>query len=420
MNTNHVMLLAKGQSFDLDCYRTQLNNNVLIAGTPGSGKTRKIVTPNILQADGSYLIVDPKGDLYEKHADYLRFRGYQVRKINFAYPDDPDSRSFNFFDYIRNDQDILKIAHMLVKGDSNDRPQARKDPFWDESIELLLISLISYLYHHRPKEEQTLHSVLELLQKCEIIEDDDSSKNALDVLFEEVGRKNPDDYGYCTYQSFCQAADTTRMCILSVLSAKIAVFDTEEVCRILSRDTIDISSVGDRETAVFVIVSDTDRSMDMMVNVFFSLSINELCRVADRRKSHRLPLDVRFILDDFATNVRIADFPRIISSVRSRGISAMIIIQAESQLFKAYGPDARTIIGNCDTYVYLGGNDLETADSVAKRANVSLDEVLYMPVGKTWIFRRGQMPVRADAFELEPFLTEKMREMKRGTFTPCM
>ena len=413
-NTDNSMILAKEQFFDLDCYKTQRNNNVLVVGTSGSGKTRSIVTPNILQAVGRYLIVDPKGNLYGQYGEYLKERGYRVRKLNFADPGDLKSCSYNFFHYINGEQDIIKIAHMLVYAGSDTGSIHRIDPFWDASAEILLTALIGYLYSYASRDTMNLQHVLKLLQACEIPEYSDDYKNPLDYMFEEVGKKDPDDFSYRMYQRFRQAAGRTLKGILITLSSKLAIFDTKEIRKLLDRDTVHINEAGERKTAVFVIVSDTDRSMDMIANVFFTQAINELCRIADSKPNHRLPVDVRFILDDFATNVRIGEFPRMIASIRSRGISVMLFIQAEAQLMQAYGEDGRTVIGNCDTYVYLGGNDVDTATSVARRANVPLSHILYMPVGTNWIFRRGQLPVKSENFELEPFLEQRMRGANRN------
>ena len=184
----------------------------------------------------------------------------------------------------------------------------------------------------------------------------------------------------------------------------------------LASDDVDLVSIGRRKTALFVVVSDTDRSLDELVNIFYTQAMNELCMFADNRcKNNRLPVDVRFILDDFATNSLIDDFPKMIASIRSRGISTMLMIQAESPLTAAYGDDGKTIIGNCDTYIYLGGNDVETAEQVAKRCNLPLQKILEMPVGTNWIFRRGQKAASATNFKLEPFAKEKL---EHATYEP--
>jgi type IV secretion system protein VirD4 len=185
-------------------------------------------------------------------------------------------------------------------------------------------------------------------------------------------------------------------------------FDTPELNEMTATDDLCISSIGKQKTALFVVVSDTDRSLDGLVNVFFTQAMNELCRVADREcEDNCLPVPVRFILDDFATNCKIEEFPRMIASIRSRGISTMLMIQAESQLTESFGGDGKTIIGNCDTYVYLGGNDVDTAKAVAERCDVPVKKVLNMPVQTNWIFRRGQAPINARNFNLDELLKEK-------------
>ena len=197
--------------------------------------------------------------------------------------------------------------------------------------------------------------------------------------------------------------------ILITVNSRIGLFDTPEINRMLGSDTINIPGIGQRKTALFVVVSDTDRSMDTLANLFFTQAMNELCLYADNHcPDCRLPVPVRFIMDDFATNCKIEEFPRMISSIRSRGISAMLMLQAESQLESSYGCDWSTIIANCDTYVYTGGNDVETAKAVATRCDMPVKRILNMPVGSIWIFRRGQTPVNGKLFDIEPFLEERM------------
>lgn len=402
------MILAENHYYNTNCYETQLNNNVLVVGTSGSGKTRSIVSPNILQATGSYIISDPKGNLYQKYKHYLEEQGYTVKKLDFIRPN--RSAHYNFFKYIHSEKDILKIAHMLIY--SSGEPSVKADPIWDQTAELLLTALIGYLHYHAKKEDQNLETLLNLVVACQINENDSSRTNELDRIMEEVGKYNKADFSYRQYQMFRLAAGRTLKSILITVTGKLGKYNYSELNQMLAKDDIDIVSIGKKKTALFVVVSDTDRSLDELVNMFYTQAMNELCMYADTRcKTNRLPIDVRFILDDFATNCMIDDFPKMIASIRSRGISTMLMIQAESQLEAAYGKDGKTIIGNCDTYIYLGGNDVETAEQVAKRSNLPLQKILEMTVGTNWIFRRGQKAVSAKNFALEPFEKEKMKSI---------
>lgn len=404
----NMMILGKERYYSLDCYKTQLNNNVLVVGTSGSGKTRSIVTPNILQATGSYIVSDPKGTLYTKYKSRLEKEGYEVKKLDFTEPD--NSAHYNFFRYIRNTQDIVKISHMLIYQKKNG---GHSDPFWDEAAQLLLQAMIAYLREARPRHEQNLASVQKLVSLCQLEGDMDFGKTALDELIMAHGKNNPDSYAVSAYTKFRIAASKTLRSILITVNARLGSYDTPELGMMMKNDDINITSIGRRKTALFVVVSDTDRSLDGLVNIFFSQAMNELCRYADKEcENGCLPIPVRFILDDFATNCKIEEFPRMIASIRSRGISAMLLIQSEAQLKEGYGADDKTIIGNCDTYVYLGGNDVETAKSVAERCDVPVRKILNMPVGTNWIFRRGQEPINGMNFNLDELLSRENNQIE--------
>lgn len=399
----NTLILGQNQYYSLDCFKTKLNNNVLVVGTSGAGKTRSIVTPNLLQASGSYVLSDPKGNLYRKYKSYLEKQGYVVKKLDFTDPE--DSAHYNFFSYIRNTQDIVKIAHMLIY---QRKEGGHSDPFWDEASQLFVQAVIAYLREEWGTKEQNLHRLLQLISLCQIEENSSETKTPLDRLMDELGEKNEDSYAFNSYNKFRVAASKTLKSILISVNSRLGLFDTPELNEMTAYDDIDIASIGKKKTALFVVVSDTDRSLDGLVNIFFTQAMNELCRVADKEcEDSCLPVPVRFILDDFATNCKIDEFPRMIASIRSRGISTMLMIQAESQLTESYGHDGKTIIGNCDTYVYLGGNDVETAKAVAERCDVPVKKVLNMPVETNWIFRRGQDPINAHNFDLDELLIEK-------------
>lgn len=406
----NTMILGEDQYYSLDTHQTKVNNNVLIVGTSGAGKTRGFVIPNLLQASGSYIISDPKGDLYKQYKGYLLQQGYEVKKLDFTEP--THSAKYNFFHYIHNTQDIIKIAHMLIY---QKKAGGSVDPFWDQASQLLLQAVIAYLREKWNEEDQNLHNVMRVISMCEIDENNSSSRCPLDCVMEQLERHNPNSYACKTYKKFRVAAGKTLKSILISVNARLGLFDTPEIMEMMREDTIDLASIGQKKTVLFVVVSDTDRSMDALVNLFFTQAMNELCNYADKHCANNcLPVPVRFILDDFATNCKIEDFPRMISAIRSRGISTMLMIQAESQLMESYGQEGKTIIGNCDTYVYLGGNDIETAKSVSLRCDLPMTKILNMPIGTDWIFRRGQAPINGKILDLEEFLQERKRQQKKA------
>ncbi len=382
------LILGQDRSYSLDCFETGLNNNVLVVGTSGSGKTRSVITPNLLEAEGSYIISDPKGNLHQKYEKYLKQKGYIVRKLDFTKPLESDH--YNFFHYIRNTRDIMKVAHMLIYQDNHGVKNI--DPFWDQAAELLVQACIAFLREQRSKPHQDLHHLLHMIEIAQCMGDMTLTDTPFDRMFEEIRGKDS-SFSYSQYRKFRVAADRTLRSILITANAKLGIYDVPEINEMTKKNDFEISELGNKKMAVFVVVSDTDRSMDNLVNLFFTQAMNELCQYADRyMPNSALDVPVRFILDDFATNCKIVEFPRMISSIRSRNISVMLSIQAEEQLTSGYGNDAGTIISNCDSYVYLGGNDVPTAEAVAKRCDLPLKKILNMPVGMSWVFRRGQDP----------------------------
>lgn len=397
------LILGQDRYYSLNAYKTGLNNNVLVVGASGTGKTRGIVIPNLLQATGSYVVTDPKGNLYYKYGEYLRKNGYVVKKLDFTNP--KDSIHYNFFEYIHNEQDIVKVSHMLIyQGKTSGN---HSDPFWDNAAQLLVQACIAYLKEVNRTEEQNFHNIMKMVETLNARKYLDTDETVLDILFENLKEYNPDSYAVSTYNKFRASPNRTLRSVVITLFANLGLYDTPALNKMMDYDEVDIRSIGKKKTAIFVVVSDTDRSLDGLVNVFFTQVMNELCLFADREcKNQCLPVPVRVIMDDFATNCKINDFPRMISSIRSRNISTMLIIQAESQLEAAYGKDGQTIIGNCDTYVYLGGNDTNTAWEVARRCDVPLRKILTMPQKTNWIFRRGEKPVNGSIFDIQPVLDE--------------
>ena len=274
----NTMILGQDQYYSLNCYETKVKNNVLVVGTSGAGKTRSIVIPNLLQASGSYILSDPKGNLYKKYGPYLKKQGYVVKLLDFTDPE--HSEHYNFFRYIRNTQDIVKIAHMLIY---QEKHGGHSDPFWDQASQLLVQACMAYLMERRGKEEQNLRCVMKLISACDVGGDYEVAEkpNRLDRLMEEVGWTDTKSYAYKTYTKFRVAANRTLKSILISVNARLGLFDTPELNMLTADDTINLTSIGEQKTALFVVVSDTDRSLDGLVNIFFTQAMNELCRYAD-------------------------------------------------------------------------------------------------------------------------------------------
>ena len=395
-------LAARGCEYSLNDTWSFTNNNVMVLAASGYGKTTSIVTPNIYTAVGSMFVCDPKGSLYKRYAEYFSRKGYKVRYIDFKHPERSDG--YNPMDYIRNSQDILKLANYFLSNERTARSYA--DPFWERASVLLLASLIA-LQWERGDEEITISSILRNLLmggRDEFFAGVRQSK--LSMVFDEHERNFPGSYACELFHLSNVATDKTFDSIRISLAVVLAQMESEEL-RKMQRGGFDFTAVAREKTIVFVSVSDTERSMDALVNLFFKQAMNELCDYADEEcEGGRLPIPVRFFLDDFATNCHIEDFPRMIASFRSRAISVVLMLQAESQLTQWYGEDARTIISNCSTYIYMGCNDIETAKSVGFRCDCPAQEILNMPTNLCWVIRAGREPVCTERTEPKKYMEE--------------
>ena len=396
------MILPDGKYYSLDDMKTRLNNNVLVVGTTGSAKTRTVITPNLLECVGSYVVTDPKGNLYRKWGSYMEDHGYRVVRLSFIHPE--KSVHYNPLQYVKNTQQIQQLSHALVKSSG----QYSNDPFWDDTSLMLINSLIAYVTEHYDDEsgDRNFHKILELLRKAGRV--CSSSKNTfLSNKMSMHESTHPGSWAYKQFQNVNQAPEKTFNTIVTTSIAKFCSVDTEELADMMKDDQIDLRSIGQQKTVVFVEVSDSDRSMDMLINMFFTQTMNQLCTYADEEcENNQLPVPVRFFMDDFATNCRIDNFENMISNIRSRKISVILILQSLSQLDKSYGPSAHTIIDDCDTLIYMGGNDPETAYSIAVRCNKTIQSVLHMPLCTSWIFRRGEKPFMCRNLELDDYLYE--------------
>lgn len=401
MNRDYgYMILPDGKYYSLDDMRTRLNNNVLVVGTTGAAKTRTVVIPNLLECVGSYVITDPKGNLYKKCGGYMRQKGYRVVKLSFIHPD--MSAHYNPLKYVKTTQQIQQLSNMLVKSSGT----YSSDPYWEGTSLMLINSLIAYVKECIPENSElhTFHYMLSLLRAAG--RSSSSTKNTfLSTKLEELYAANHWSWAYKQFQNVNQAPEKTFNTIVSVSIAKFCSIDTEELARMMSVDDIDLPSIGCRKTAVFVEVSDSDRSMDPLINMFFTQTMNQLCTLADEKcENYQLPVPVRFFMDDFATNCKIVNFENMVSNIRSRKISVMLILQSLSQLDKSYGQGANTIVDDCDTMIYMGGNDPETAHSIAIRCDRTTQSILHMPLCTSWIFRRGEKPFMCRNMELDDYL----------------
>lgn len=403
------MILPNGELYSMDGVTTRLNNNVLVFGSSGSGKTRGVVIPNLLAAVDSYIVTDPKGNLYRKYSEYMRGKGYRVAKLDLIHPE--CSVHYNPLSYIRCTNDILKLAHQIVYG-SEVKRGGNYDPFWDRASCMLLSALIGYFTDGGKVVEFSIQGIIRLLSKIDVEAVEDGVDCEIDRIFDAVNRvyraENGEDcWSYMQFKKFKNLARKTNSCIIVTLQAILGELDSKELREMMRSDELAIASIGTRRTVVFVEVSDTDRSKDTLANIFYSQAMNILCSYADEQCSDsRLPVPVRFILDDFATNCRIDGFENMISNIRSRNISAVLILQSRSQLEAGYGVSAHTVMDNCDTHVYLGGNDLDTAAMIAKKCNKPLSQVLNMPLSTNWIFRRGEQPRFSDTVDLSEYSIE--------------
>ena len=382
-------ILAGNVTVETDSWKTRRNNNVLLFGTSGSGKTREYVRPNIEQAYESIVVSDTKGTLYNELGPELREKGYDVRKIDFT--DLTDGSGYNPFDYIRynpetdsyQERDILSLSECFVSSWSD------KDPYWDHAARQYLSMLICYVLEALPKEEHTFESVLQLLPLI--------GEPEFDQLFRELEACRPDSTAALRYRSLRKitVAEKMHSSIIGVLSTNLDSLAFDEALALYRKpDRIDFKDLGRKKMAIFLTVSDMDRSLDKLATCFVMQALQILTRSADQDyPDDRLPIPVRFYLDDFATNIEIPDFDKIVSVIRSREIYVSIILQSITQLDSIYGSaKAKTILNNCDQLIYLGGQDLDTARLVSEKTNRPLARILGMDLNEAYVFIRGMEP----------------------------
>ena len=341
------------------------NKNVIVIGGSGSGKTRFYVKPQLMQMTDhvSYVVTDPKGTIIVECGKMLVNGGYRIKVLNTI--NFKKSMHYNPFHYIRSEKDILKLVNTIIANTKGEGEKSTED-FWIKAERLLYSALIGYIWYEAPEEEQNFSTLLEFINASETREDDEEFKNAVDELFEELEAENPEHFAVRQYRKYKLAAGKTAKSILISCGARLAPFDIQELREIMSYDEMELDMIGDQKTAMFVIISDTDDTFNFVVAIMYTQLFNLLCDKADDEHGGRLPYHVRLLLDEFSNIGQIPKFDKLIATIRSREISASIILQSQSQLKTIYKDAAETITGNCDTVLFLGGKESSTLKEISE------------------------------------------------------
>ena len=411
--------------------KTARNKNVLIVGGSGSGKTRFFLTPNLMQCTSktypvSFVVTDPKGDIVISAGKLLQRSGYRIKifnSINFK-----KSMHYNPFAYVHSEKDILKLVTTLISNTKGDGKGG--DPFWEKAETLLYSALIGYIHYEAPEEEQNFATLIEFINAMEVREDDEEFKNPVDLMFDELEEKDPNHFAVRQYKKFKLSAGKTAKSILVSCGARLAVFDIAEVREVTAYDELELDTLGDRKTALFLIMSDTDDSFNFLISMAYTQLFNLLCEKADDVYGGRLPVHVRCLIDECANIGQIPRLEKLMATIRSREISACLVLQAQSQLKSIYKDNADTIVGNCDCSIFLGGKEpttlkelsaalgKETVDTFNTgegrgrelshslnyqklgKALMDVDELAVMDGGKCILQLRGVRPFLSDKFDI--------------------
>ena len=339
------------------------NKNILVIGGSGSGKTRFFVKPNLMQMHSSYVVTDPKGTVLVECGKMLLKNGYKVKVLNTI--NFKKSMHYNPFAYIRSEKDILKLVNTIILNTKGEGQQSGED-FWVKAEKLYYTALIGYIWYECVEEEQNFTTLLDMINASEAREDDEEFKNPVDLMFDELEEREPDHFAVKQYKKYKLAAGKTSKSILISCGARLAPFDIKELRDLTSYDELELDMLGDEKTALFVIISDTDDTFNFIVSIMYTQLFNLLCDRADDVYNGRLPIHVRCLLDEFANIGQIPKFEKLIATIRSREISASIILQSKSQLKAIYKDNADTIEGNCDTTLFLGGKEKTTLKELAE------------------------------------------------------
>ena len=402
------------------------NKNVLVVGGSGSGKTRFWLKPNLLQCHSSYVVTDPKGSIVVECGNALLKKGYKLKilnTINFS-----KSMHYNPFAYVHSEKDILKLVTTLMTNTKGEGSGG--DPFWEKSERLLLTALIAYLHYEAPVEEQNFATLLEMLNTMQVLEDDEEYQNPVDLLFEELAKKKPNSFAGRQYKLYKLAAGKTAKSILISCGARLAPFDIQELRDLTMYDELQLDTLGDKKTALFLIMSDTDSTFNFLISMVYTQLFNLLCDKADDVYGGKLPIHVRCLIDECANIGQIPNLEKLVATIRSREISACLVLQARSQLKAIYKDNADTIVGNMDSQIFLGGSEPTTLKDLSEmlgketidafntsdtRGNspsygttfqkmghelLSRDELAVLDGGKCILQLRGVRPFLSDKYDL--------------------
>lgn len=356
-------ILTQNVSVGLDGRKHRRNLNTLVCGGSGAGKTRFFAKPNLCQANSSYVVLDPKGELLRDTGNLLSAKGYDIKVLDLINME--KSHCYNPFVYLRSDNDIQRLVTNLFKNTTPKGSQSQ-DPFWDQAATMLLLALIFYLHYEAPPEEQNFPMVMEMIRAGEVREDDETYKSALDILFERLEMRNPEHIALKYYRSYHSGSGKTLKSIQITLISRLEKFNLESLASITQNDELELWSIGEKKTAVFAIIPDNDSSFSFLVGMLYTQLFQQLYYQADVIHGGRLPVHVHFLMDEFA-NVALPDeFDKLLSTMRSREISVSIIIQNLAQLKALFEKQWESIVGNCDEFLYLGGNEQSTHEYVSK------------------------------------------------------
>ena len=421
------------------------NKNILVVGGSGSGKTRFFLKPNLMQMHSSYVVTDPKGTVLVECGKMLEKNGYDIKVLNTI--NFKKSMHYNPFAYLRSEKDILKLVQTIIANTKGEGEKSGED-FWVKAERLYYTALIGYLYYEAPEEEQNFETLLAFIDASEVREEDENFKNAVDYIFDALEKEKPNHFAVKQYRKYKLAAGKTAKSILISCGARLAQFDIEELKNLMEYDEMGLDTIGDKKTALFIIISDTDDTFNFVVAMMYTQLFNLLCDKADDVYGGRLPVHVRCLLDEFSNIGQIPKFEKLIATIRSREISASIILQAKSQLKAIYKDNADTISGNCDSELFLGGKEgttiKELSENLGKetidlyntsetRSNqksfglnyqklgkelMSRDELKVMDGGKCILEIRGARPFYSDKFDITKHKNYKLLSdyNKKNTF----